>query len=270
VAGVNGEGRLPLVLCYHAISDVEGWPAALPVTEGQFAAHVRLLAARGYVGLTFAECERRRQAGTLPPRTAVVTFDDGYLSNLKALPILAEVGFPATVFVLPPFVESGRLLSWPGVDQWTTSAYADEMRPLRWDDLERLRSAGWEVGAHTLTHPQLPTVDDGRLDEELGGSKAALERRLGVCETVAYPYGAVDPRVAAAAGRHGFLAGAALGGWHHVDEPLRRPRVGLYPPDHGRRARLKLSPLTLRLRRAPVPTLREGFRGLRRSRPARA
>src|SRR4051794_11610067 len=88
-----GAGPLPLILCYHAVSDAD-WGANLRVTRPQLAEHLGLLAARGYVGLTFAECERRRQAGTLPSRTVVVTFDDGYRSNLThALPILRDVGF---------------------------------------------------------------------------------------------------------------------------------------------------------------------------------
>jgi peptidoglycan/xylan/chitin deacetylase (PgdA/CDA1 family) len=115
----------------------------------------------------------------------VVTFDDGYRSNLLARDILRDVGYPATVFVLPTFTESRRLLQWPGVDHWARSPHADEMRPLSWDEIETLRGDGWEIGAHTLTHPVLTTLDDGRLDEELGRSKAALEERLGSCETVA-------------------------------------------------------------------------------------
>src|SRR5207248_4743496 len=101
--------------------------------------------------------------------------------------------------------------------------------------------AGWEVGSHTATHPLLPDLDDAVLEDELAGSRATIERRLGSCETLAYPYGRADERTAAAAARAGYLAAFTLGRAHRPDEPRRRPRLDLRSVDDGLRLRLRLS-----------------------------
>ena len=142
----------PLFLAYHAVGT---WSPALAIPEAVLRAQLSFLRRRGYVGLTAAEAERRQQDGTLPPRTVVVTFDDGFRSVLRARAILDDVGFPATVFAVTSFVESGEPLRWPGLEQSEES--------LGWSELARLREAGWEVGSHTATHPLLPDLDDVEL-----------------------------------------------------------------------------------------------------------
>jgi peptidoglycan/xylan/chitin deacetylase (PgdA/CDA1 family) len=209
---------------------------------------LELLSSRGYVGLTFRECERRRESGTLPKRSAVVTFDDGYASVLRAKPVLDAVGFPATVFVVTQFIESGEPLSWPGVDHMAT-VNASEMQPFRWSQLEELATSGWEVGSHTVTHPRLPELDDTDVLHELVDSRQAIVDHLGACDSLAYPYGAADTRVAAAARRAGYTGACTLSVSHRVDERYLRARVGIYGHDHGLRLRAKVSPTVRRLRR---------------------
>ena len=209
--------------------------------EESLARQLRSLRRRGYEGLTVAEAERRLQAGALSRRTVVVTFDDAYESTLRAKPLLDELGYPATVFAVTSFAGSGELLHWPGVEQWADSPYADELRPLSWTELQRLHEAGWEIGSHTVTHPRLPDVDDATLAAELEDSRAAIVEGIGVCDTIAYPYGLADDRVAAAARRAGYASGLTLTSAHRRDEPLLRPRTGLYPTDRWRE-RIKLSP----------------------------
>jgi peptidoglycan/xylan/chitin deacetylase (PgdA/CDA1 family) len=220
----------PLLLAYHAVG-VGSRELAVP--EALLRAQLSLLRRRGYVGLRAAEAERRRTNGTLPERAVVVTFDDGSRSVLRAQPILDELGFPATVFAVTSFVESGEPLRWPGLEQPEES--------LGWSELERLREAGWEVGSHTATHPLLPDLDDVELERELVDSRATIQKRLGSCETLAYPYGRADERTAAAAARAGYLAAFTLSRAHRPDEPLRRPRLGLQSVDRGLRLRLRLS-----------------------------
>lgn len=238
----------PLVLCYHAVS--ASWPCSLAVSPDLLRSHLALLGRRGYAGLTFAEAERRRGEGTLPRRSVVVTFDDAYRSTLLAAPVLREAGFPGTVFVVTRFAESGEPLCWPGIDHWADGPHRDELAPLSWEELAGLRDSGWEVGSHTVTHPVLPDLDDEALGDELTRSRRAIEERLGACETIAYPYGRADARVAAAARAAGYLAGCTLSTLHDADEPHLRPRAGLYPIDRGLRARAKLSPALARLRRS--------------------
>jgi peptidoglycan/xylan/chitin deacetylase (PgdA/CDA1 family) len=239
----------PLIVAYHAVSS--SWRSPLAITESALRSQLEYLHRSGYVGLTFADAERRTRDGTLPRRSVVVTFDDGYASNLLAAPILAEFGYPATVFVVTGFTDSGAALSWYGIEDEQQSAAA-ELRPLTWGELADLRADGWEIGSHTVTHPLLPGLSGQELREQLEQSRASIADRLGGCETLAYPYGVADARVADAARAAGYLAACVLTGAHFTDEPYRRPRVGLGATDTGGRLRLKVSGVGLGFRRSPV------------------
>lgn len=228
-----------LILTYHAVSS--DWPSPLAMPADSLRRQLRRLAGRGYTGLTASQAEERRRKGMLPSRTVVVTFDDAYTSTLLAKPILDEFGYPATVFVATGFASGGRRLSWPGIDHWLDGPHAQELAALSWDGLVRLAEGGWEIGSHTVTHPSLPALDDAALERELVESREAIVARLGCCEAIAYPYGHADDRVARAAGRAGYSVGLTLGSALRRDEPLLRPRTGLYSSDRWRE-RLKLSP----------------------------
>jgi peptidoglycan/xylan/chitin deacetylase (PgdA/CDA1 family) len=247
----------PLVLAYHAVSS--SWRSQLAIPELVLARQLGLLARRGYVGLTLSEAERRRADGSLPARSVVVTFDDGYASTLRALPILAEAGFPGTVFPVTGFVESGETMSWRGIEHELTRETEAELRPLRWSELETLGDVGWEIGSHSVTHALLTAVDDARLHAELDGSRAAVAQRLGGCASISYPYGIADERVAAAAQRVGYTVACTLTMVHLWDEPLRRPRVNLASADTGLRLRVQVAPRMQSLRRSAAARLARNF-----------
>jgi len=246
----------PLIVAYHAVSST--WRSPLAIDQQRFGEQLAALHAAGYVGLTLSEAERRRRRGDLPPRSLVVTFDDGYASTALARPALERFGFPATVFVVTDFVDAGAPLHWYGVPD--DPADEHERRPLGWPQLRELRDAGWEIGSHTVSHPLLPALDDAGLERELGRSRERIAAELGAAESIAYPYGQADERVAAAARRAGYLVGCTLTGAHLTDADLLRPRVGLGPADRGLRLRLKVSPGGLLLRRSPAARLARGLR----------
>ena len=63
-------------------------------------------------------------------------------------------------------------------------------RPLRWDEIDDLRHAGWTIGSHTMTHTILAGLTAAQARREVGEAKALLEARLGVqCDLFAYPNG---------------------------------------------------------------------------------
>ncbi|MFN8161328.1 MAG: polysaccharide deacetylase family protein [Solirubrobacterales bacterium] len=222
------------------------------------AEQLALVRRRGHVGFTFSEWERRLEAGELPRRSAVITFDDGYASTLNAVPVLRDAGFPGTVFPVLAFVESGEALRWKGVEQWSDGPDSAHMKPLGWSDLEGLAGSGWEVGSHTVTHPHLPESDDRRLRSELEDSRQGFAKRLGSCETVCYTYGEADRRVAEAARSAGYLAGCTLTRFHLLDGPHLRPRADLHAHDTGLRLRAKMSRAAFRARRSPALARRMG------------
>jgi peptidoglycan/xylan/chitin deacetylase (PgdA/CDA1 family) len=65
---------------------------------------------RWFTVLPLREAAARLRDGTLPVRSACVTFDDGYADNATvALPILQRRGIPATFFVATGFIDGGRM-----------------------------------------------------------------------------------------------------------------------------------------------------------------
>ena len=232
-----------LVLCYHALSD--RWDAALSTTPERFAAQLELLERRGYRGVTFTEAVTGSPAG----KAVAVTFDDAFRSVIRlAEPILARIGWPATVFVPTDFAGTEQPMSWPGIDHWGGD-YDSELMPMSWGELRSLAGRGWEIGSHTRSHPRLTQLGDEALDDELQRSRAVCEDRLQQpCESVAYPYGDHDLRVAEAAGRAGYRSGGTLPKRLRARDPLRWPRVGVYHVDDLRRFKAKVSPLVRRLR----------------------
>jgi peptidoglycan/xylan/chitin deacetylase (PgdA/CDA1 family) len=177
-----------------------------------------------------------------------VTFDDGFRSVYDhARPILDQLGIPATVFVPTALMGQSSPMSWPGIDGWQGTPYEDQLRGMGWDELQQLRDAGWEIGSHGQTHPNLPQLGQQALGAELTGSRETLELELGEpCRTLAYPYGAHDARVRESVREAGYEAAATLRPGR--PDPLRWPRVGVYPVDSLRRFRIKVLPSVRRLR----------------------
>jgi peptidoglycan/xylan/chitin deacetylase (PgdA/CDA1 family) len=90
------------ILCYHGISlaDEHEWHPELYMPPAQFRARMRRLRALGCHPLPLGEAVERLYAGTLPPRSVVVTFDDGFHDfAAAALPVLREFDIPATNYV---------------------------------------------------------------------------------------------------------------------------------------------------------------------------
>jgi peptidoglycan/xylan/chitin deacetylase (PgdA/CDA1 family) len=116
-----------------------------------------------------------------------------------------------------------------------------KMRALTIEEVVELSALdGMEIGAHTLTHPQLAVLPPDRQREEILGSRRALEEIVGSqVESFAYPYGkrGVDfsAQAVAIASEAGFrLACASEGGVlgrceAHLD--LSRLMVSDWPAD---------------------------------------
>jgi peptidoglycan/xylan/chitin deacetylase (PgdA/CDA1 family) len=98
-----------LILCYHGISlsDEHDWLGFLFISPERF--RQRLACLRGMKAnvLTLDEGLARLGNGTLPDRSVVITFDDGFYDfHRHALPMLNEFGFPATLYLTTYY--SGR------------------------------------------------------------------------------------------------------------------------------------------------------------------
>jgi peptidoglycan/xylan/chitin deacetylase (PgdA/CDA1 family) len=233
-----------LVLCYHAVSPT--WPAALCVTPAALDAQMADLAQRGYRGAQFTDVVEGRVGG----RALAVTFDDNYRSVMElAKPILDRYGFPGTLFVPTAWPDDRRPMRWAGIDRWLGTEHEPEMESLTWEELRGLADAGWEIGSHTCSHPHLTQLDDAALARELSESKARIEAELSrPCVSIAYPYGDVDERVAAATAQAGYRAGGTIPRILRACEPLLWTRTPIFHVDDMRRFRRKVSPVIRHLR----------------------
>ncbi len=247
-----------LALCYHAVSP--DWPSELAVTPQALEWQTLWLLRRGYVATTFWELVHRP-----PARKAfAITFDDGWVSvGRHAEPLLSRLGVVATVFVAAALVDAHpRPLEGPVLTQWRDGPHRDELQCLSWPELRQLAERGWEIGAHSLTHPLLTRLDDGRLAYELGESRRRCEEALDrPCRTMAYPTGDFDARVERAVAAAGYEAAAALPTRFESPRPLAWPRISVQRADGPLVFRLKASPLVRRARRTPVWPLLDAARG---------
>jgi peptidoglycan/xylan/chitin deacetylase (PgdA/CDA1 family) len=225
-----------LILCYHAVS--ERWPASLSVTPQNLQSQLEFLLRNGYRGVTFT------QAVTNPPsgKIVAVTFDDGFRSVAGvAHPIMRDLGIPGTVFVATNHMGTESPMVWSGLEQWVGTEHEQELVGSSWTELDELAAAGWEIGAHTRSHPHLTQIDEETIYEELAGSRKDVEDHMGTCKSLAYPYGDHDDRVVAAAARAGFYAACTLPIHWYLAKPLRYPRVYVAHKDDHRRFRIKVS-----------------------------
>lgn len=110
-----------------------------------------------------------------------ITFDDGYRDNLlHAAPVLRALNLPATFFVVP-----GRLGGMLDHDWDEESSLL-----LSWDEVGALEQMGFEIGAHTLTHPRLSRLAVDGQQAEIFGCAKALQEALGhAVAAFAYPFG---------------------------------------------------------------------------------
>ncbi|WP_075736055.1 polysaccharide deacetylase family protein [Streptomyces acidiscabies] len=194
--------RVP-ILMYHAISaEPSAATRELSVSPEAFARQMELVAARDFTPLTTAALATRWRSGRpLPPRPVLITFDDGYEGvHRHALPVLAQLGFPATLFVSTGWIKGA----------YDTGGALDTM--LDWEQIRQLADADVEIGGHSHSHPQLDQLNDAALRGELTRCRDLLADRLGAPPvSFAYPYGYSDRRVRTAVRENGFAQALAVG-----------------------------------------------------------
>jgi peptidoglycan/xylan/chitin deacetylase (PgdA/CDA1 family) len=199
---------VPILLYHHIAAAPAG--ARLPalwVTPAAFAAQVRGLARAGYHGVTLGRVWDAWNGGApLPRRPVVLSFDDGYADQLRsALPVLRRARWPGTLNLALSFL--------PGMG----GAAA----------VTRLQQAGWEIDAHSVTHPDLTTLPAARLREEVAGSRAAIRDLFGVAPRFfCYPNGHLNAAVVAAVRHAGYRAATTTrAGYASPRDPYRLARI---------------------------------------------
>ncbi len=91
-----------LILCYHGLSldDEHEWLPHLYMRPELFRGRLASLRDMRASVLPLDEAITRLHAGSLPPRSVVITFDDGLYDFLHhGVPILSDFGYPSTLYL---------------------------------------------------------------------------------------------------------------------------------------------------------------------------
>lgn len=182
------------VLMYHMVREHlpknESKFNRLRVTPKNFEKQILWLAKNGYKSYFLSELNSQN----LPPKSVVITFDDGYRDNLtNALPVLQKYGFKANIFIVVNRFDK----NWASDKDLKISSdelNAEEM--LSHEEVKTLLDSGLiEIGSHTLNHANLPSLSESEKEREITLSKGQIEQIYGIkCDTFAYPFGFYDEK----------------------------------------------------------------------------
>jgi peptidoglycan/xylan/chitin deacetylase (PgdA/CDA1 family) len=214
------------ILCYHAIADLSRDPVLgqYAVSAALFREHLELLKRAGCHFISAQQFLDFIDGRDTPePRAILVTFDDCTEDLLTtALPILEEMGIPASAFVVTGLAGQTNL--------WDSRKGLTPLRLLEPSELRSLSDRGIELGAHSRTHQALPQISDAALIDEVVGSVADFEAMgLPRARLFAYPYGKHDGRTRRAVRAAGVEAAftVAPGTARRGDDRFELPRIEL-------------------------------------------
>ena len=203
-----------IIFCYHRLVDKVRYPGT-EITPAAFEAQMKELKDHGITVISMQDLLAwKRGEKNIPPRCAVVSFDDGWKSQYEvAWPIMKKFGYPFTMFIYTEGVRGGSL----GGGEAIT-----------WEQLADMRDNGVDIEAHSATHQDLreghtimvanPGGKRSRtkltgpqyeqwVRNEVVGSKELLEQRLGIkVNCFAVPFGNYNEHVKELARNTGYEA----------------------------------------------------------------
>ena len=174
--GRPGRHHLVPILCFH---NVDGH-GIYSISRQSFRDHLEQIRKAGILVVPMRTLYRHAVANRLMPQpSAVITIDDDYANIVRvAAPILREYGYPATFFV------------------YTKEIATDPRQGMSWDDLNRLRSEGFDVQNHSYSHTRFhepnpgesPAAYEDRIRVEIVESRRHLREKLPGADIYAFAY----------------------------------------------------------------------------------
>ena len=192
--------RVPILVYHHVYPDGHrelGAPSGERATGIIGAAALRrqldYLVAEGWEVISTTHLvDWLEQGVSIPRRAAVLHFDNGWLDTYTiAWPILREYGLTATCYLISDLAAATE---GQPVAVATSTEGAVAKPGLTWQHAAELLDDGWEIGAHTATHPRLAEVHaatgDAGVVAEIERSHAMYSEALGAVPAhFAYPSG---------------------------------------------------------------------------------
>jgi peptidoglycan/xylan/chitin deacetylase (PgdA/CDA1 family) len=206
------------ILLYHGIGEAgrPDDPHHLLVEPSSFRHQIELLRSAAFQFVTVSELVAMAPQGGRPPAGyAAISFDDGMEDNFStALPIMQELGVRGTIYVQTGVI--GEENPWVAGE-----------RMMNRRELSAVANAGFELGAHTVTHPDLSSMSYEACLAEMTESRDVVAELSGrPVSTFAYPFGHYGPDAMKAAADAGFEAAATCvnrGSWDRFE--LKRTLV---------------------------------------------
>ncbi len=206
------------VIFYHHIQPLgaakEHGNTALTVDNSIFDTQMQYLSTHGYTTIPAKQLVNALKTHTaLPPKSIVVTLDDGYLDNYTyAYPIFQKYRINANIMLATGLMGGSDYLTWEQVKEMGQSglvSYTD----------------------HTWSHYAVSQGPTDKIQYEILTAKQQIESNTGqVIDTFTYPYGAFNDRAIALLKQDGFNgAFTTLAGTFQCDSfimTLHRTRIG--------------------------------------------
>ena len=149
-----------------------------PLTKEHFAQLVAIAHELGFQSISYDDLAAWLwHGGTLPERPIMFDFDHPMKSmRHEVFPVLDEYGYTANLFINTGLMDDMYHAGVPDVA---------ERRYLLWEEAGELAEAGWQIGAHTVTHPNLSQLSQEdptgkELRAELEQCDATIEKHLGI------------------------------------------------------------------------------------------
>lgn len=190
------------ILAFHKVDPSFEW-GVTRVTPQKFQTVLEFLKQHQYSTISlWSLCH---SASELPSKPIVLTFDDSYESvYTNAFPILREYGFTGTVFIITGFVGKKNT--------WDVNLGGCRFRHLSWSQIRGLHEAGFEIGSHTVHHPDLTKINDPDwLNLELKRSKHDIEDNIGnEVRFISFPFGRYNKNIIETCKSAGYTHGCSF------------------------------------------------------------
>jgi peptidoglycan/xylan/chitin deacetylase (PgdA/CDA1 family) len=216
------------------------------ITVQMFADFVRYFHSQGY---EFVSPDQLASGLNIDGKYVLLTFDDGYYNNLRAIPVLEQFGAPAVFFISTAFVKSGNSFWWDVVyreerkrgnadsaikskigrfkrlmaldikarlnDEYGSSAVlpvSDADRPFHPSELRDFSKHSLVfLGNHTRDHAILTNYSHREIADQISLAQREVEEMTGLTpKIIAYPNGSESAAIRAIAKKVGLQFGIGV------------------------------------------------------------